>query len=260
MKPILLQIGGFSLRSYGLMIALGILAGTTLACYLVREDKRRVDLIQDFLLWAIPSAVLGGRLWEVVFSWSYFSQHPAEILAVWKGGLSIQGAITGGIIALIVFCRVHQLRFWPMADNLTYGVLLGQAIGRVGCFLNGDAYGKPTGVAWGAVYQPGTPAYLSFGNLPLWPAELFEAGWDLALLAVLLLFRKRLNKPGQVFALYLIGYSFGRLMLEFLRADSLMLVSGLKVAQVTSLAAMVVGCIVLIVAPLLSEPDRSASA
>lgn len=235
MRPILFTLFGFPVRSYGLFIAIAILAGFWLARRInAHRRPHYVPLFEDFLLIAVISAIVGARLWEVTFNWDYYRANLWEIPAVWHGGLSIQGAVLGGVLAAAWFCRSRKLSFWDFADSLTPPLLLGQAIGRLGaCFLNGDAYGKPTGTRFGVVYAPGTPAYEAFGPVPLWPAEVFEGVWDLAVMGFTLWLLNRERPAGTVFLWYVLLYSVGRFSLEFLRADSLEFL-GLKVAQVTS--------------------------
>ncbi|MFZ5816053.1 MAG: prolipoprotein diacylglyceryl transferase [Bacillota bacterium] len=235
MRPILFTLFGFPVRSYGLFIAVAILAGIWLAKRINQSRRPQyIPLIEDFALTAILAAIAGARLWEVAFTWEYYGQNLLEIPAIWHGGLSIQGGVLGGVLAAVWFCRSRKLNFWDFADSLTPALLLGQAIGRLGsCFLNGDAVGKPTGSRFGVVYAPGTMAYETFGPVPLWPAELFEGLWDLGLAGFTLWLLRREQRPGTVFFWYVLLYSAGRFGLEFLRADSLQ-VFGLKSAQVTS--------------------------
>lgn len=236
MRPILFTLFGFPIRSYGVFIAVAFVAALWLARWVARRRGRSYEpAIEDFALWAFVSAIIGARLWEVAFSWDYYGQHLSEIVMIWKGGISIQGAIAGGLVAGIFFTRSRKLPFWDFADTMAPALLLGQGIGRLGaCLLNGDAYGKPTGSSFGLIYQPGTPAYETFGAVPLWPAEAFEGLWDLAAMWIVLRLLKRERPAGTAFLVYMILYSAGRFSLEFLRADSLMVV-GLKAAQITSL-------------------------
>lgn len=239
MYPILFEVFGFPVRAYGTFIAIAFFAGLWLAKKVAAKRRPHyAPLIEDFAMLALISALVGARLWEVIFTWEYYGKNPAEIIAIWHGGLSIQGGIVGGAIAAIWFTRKHKLHFWDFADTLVPGVLLGQAIGRIGsCFLNGDAFGKPTDSFLGVIYKPGTMAYETFGAIPLWPAEVFEGLWDLAIMAFLLRYLKRDRPAGSALLLYAVLYSLGRFSLEFLRADSLsFLGTGLKAAQVTSLA------------------------
>jgi len=243
MFPYLFSIGEFHLRSYGLMIALGIIAGTLIARNLAKKEGLDSDLVMDFVLYAVIFGIMGARVWEVVFSWSNFADNPLSALKFWNGGMSIQGAVAGGLIFTLWFIRRHKLDFWQFADVLAPGLILGQAIGRIGCFLNGDAYGIPAKSWFGVVYQPGTPAYNTWGAVPLIPAELLEAAGDLVIFGLLYyLFRHRPYK-GFVTLMYFALYSLLRFVLEFWRGDSLMVVPGLKAAQASSLIILAVACI-----------------
>lgn len=246
MRPVLFELFGFPIRSYGFFIAVAILASLWLARRVSdRRGRAYGPHLDEFITWAVLAAIVGARVWEVIFAWEYYGQNLVEIPQIWKGGISIQGAIVGGLVAGIVFTRVRGFRFWDFADTLAPAVLLGQGIGRLGaCLLNGDAFGKPTGTSFGIIYQPGTPAYETFGAVPLWPAEVFEGIWDLIAMAIVLRVLKKERPEGTAFLVYVILYSLGRFTLEFLRADSLM-VFGLKAAQLTSLFFMVVGAVLL---------------
>jgi len=247
MRPVLFEVMGFPIRSYGFFIAVAFMVALWLAKRIAaRRRPGYVPLIEDFALTALASALVGARLWEVAFTWDYYGTNLGEIFAIWHGGLSIQGGVVGGVLAAIWFTRRHKLSFWDLADHLTPALALGQAIGRIGsCFLNGDAYGKPTTSVFGVTYAPGTPAYEAFGATPLWPAELFEGTWDLAIMTFSLWLLRKERPTGTTFLWYVVLYSAGRFSLEFLRADSLGFF-GLKAAQVTSVLFMIAAALLLL--------------
>lgn len=247
MHPVLFHIGSLEVRAWGLMVSLGIIAGTLLAGKLARGKGLYRDLVTDFVVYAVAAGFLGSRLWEVVFSWENFAANPVSALAFWSGGLSIQGAVAGGLAAAIWFIRKHKLNFWEFADILAPGVILGQAIGRVGCFLNGDAYGIPAKSWFGVVYKPGTPAYDVYGATPLVPAELMEGAGDLLILLILLFLFRRKVFNGFTALSYFVLYSLLRFGLEFWRGDSLMVAGTLKAAQVSSLAVALAAVVMIIV-------------
>ena len=234
MYPILLSVGGFEFRAWGLMVSLGVFAGLWLATRLARNSDFSAELLQEYVLYGVIAGFFGARIWEVVFSWQDYSSNPLHALMFWQGGLSIQGAVIANLLLAGWYFRSKGLSFRRFADISTPGLILGQAIGRIGCLLNGDAYGKPTTAWYGVVYQPGTSAYQAWGATPLVPAELLEAGFDLMILGVLLYIFRRKQFDGQVALTYFILYSLARFGLEFLRTDSLMF-GGLKVAQMTAL-------------------------
>lgn len=252
MRPVLFYVGSFPIRSYGLMIAIGVILGGALAANIARRRGKYENEVLDFVLYAFIAGLVGSRLWEVAFTWDYYGKNLAEIPAIWHGGLSIQGGVVAGLLVAIWYCRSKKINFWEMVDILAPGVILGQAIGRVGCFLNGDAFGMPTDTIFGVTYKPGTMAYDFYGGpVPLWPAELFEAGWDLVVLGLLLLLHRAKNRgrvklaDGAFAFFYAILYSTGRFLLEFLRADSLRTVYGLKAAQVTSILIIIIAAAIL---------------
>jgi phosphatidylglycerol:prolipoprotein diacylglycerol transferase len=246
--PILFWIGDFPVRTYGVSIAIAVIIGLYAATVLAkRRGWPYAEHLQEFIMYAMFGGILGGRLWEVAFTWDYFREHPGEILAVWNGGLSIQGAILGGLLVGIWYTRPRRINFWEFADFVAPGAILGQGIGRLtACVANGDAYGLPTGTAIGIVYPPGSPAYAKFGAVPLWPAEIFEGLWGLAVFALLARMLLKGERPrGTVFLWYVILYSIGRFSLEFIRGDSLRTVFALKAAQLASIAVMLLGAYLL---------------
>ncbi len=253
MHPYIFQTELFSLRWENLLIIIGILAGLWLARRrAAHKGEAYQDMLLDLTLWLVVAGVAGARLWEMAFTWEEYAAAPWERLAFWKGGMSIQGAVAGGLLAALLFARWRRIRVWELLDILAPSVILGQGIGRIGCFLSGDAFGRPVSeVPWmpswvGVIYAPESPAYQVFGQTPLIPAELFEGLLDLAILAFLLLYTPRREVPGRTVLLYGLLYSAVRFGLEFLRADSLM-AGGLKVAQLASVAAMAACAILLVI-------------
>lgn len=250
MHPYVFQSDFFSLRWYNLMMMLGILAGILLAHYRSRQKGDAYqNMMLDLYFWLVLAGISGGRIWEMIFTWDEYAATPWERLAIWNGGMSIQGAVLGGLTAALIFAWRRRVRVWELLDILAPPVLLGQAVGRIGCLLNGDAYGRPIAeVPWlpqwlGVVYAHDTPAWYAFGDTPLVPAETFEMVFDLVILAFLLLYRPRKEFQGRVVLTYAFLYSALRFSLEFLRADSLR-IAGLKTAQLLSIAVMAL-CIAL---------------
>jgi len=234
MHPILFSVGSFEFRVWGLLVALGVMAGVWLAVRLAKDSEFTADMVQEYVIYGVCAGFLGARAWEVVFSWGDYGANPMQALMFWQGGLSIQGAVVANVVLAWWYFGRKKLSFCRFVDIATPGLILGQAIGRIGCFFNGDAYGKPTDAWYGVVYQPGTPAFHAWGGVTLVPAELMEAGLDFVILAILLrLFRKK-HFDGQVALAYFALYSLARFGLEFLRTDSLM-IGDIKAAQLTAL-------------------------
>lgn len=237
MHQILFYVGDFPVRSFGVMLSLGILAGLLVSYYVAKTQQRYQEEVLDLAFYAILGGLLGARLWEVMFSWDYYGSHLSEIPAIWNGGISVQGSVVGGLLAVIWYCRKQKIALWLMMDTLAPGVLVGQAVGRIGCFLNGCCYGIPH-QHLGVIYPAGTDAYYTFGSQPLFPAVLFEAAWDVLVLILLLVLYKPKPFDGFIALGYFILYSAGRFVLEFWRADSLRTVMDLKAAQVSSVVTI----------------------
>lgn len=247
MRAILFYLGDYPVRSYGLMIAVAILLAASVGYYLARGTVYRKHVF-DMLLYVIVGAIVGARLWEVVFfQGDYYSKHWLEAFAIWEGGLSIQGGLVGGFITGAVYTRMHKLSFWEFADLLAPAIILGQAIGRIACFLNGDAYGSPTNSGFGLVYPEGSMAYDAYGSQPLWPAEIFEMQWDLIVFGILIALRNKSWPKGFHFLAYNILYAFGRFMLEYLRGDTPRYALDWTAAQWTSISVITISVILLAV-------------
>jgi phosphatidylglycerol:prolipoprotein diacylglycerol transferase len=168
------------------------------------------------------------------------------LFAVWNGGLAIQGGLVGGFIAGALYARKNKLNFWEFADTIAPAIIFGQAIGRIACLLNGDAYGSPTGSNFGLVYPEGTMAYNAYGSQPLWPAEVWEGQWDFIVFGLLLLMKNKTWPIGFVFLAYNILYSIGRFSLGFLRGDSPRYLFDLTAGQLTSLSVIVISIVLMV--------------
>ncbi|KYC75537.1 MULTISPECIES: prolipoprotein diacylglyceryl transferase [Bacillus] len=245
MRVVLFEIGNFSVRSYGLVIVLAILLGMGVTYYLSKETKYQKHVI-DITLYSILGAIIGARIWHVFFfQWGYYSQHLDQIFSIWNGGISIQGALVGGFFTVAIYSWRKKLNFWELADVFAPGIIFGQAIGRIACLLNGDAFGSPTGSNFGLVYPKGTVAYDTYGSLPLWPAEVWESQWDFIVFGLILIFKNRTWPKGFLFLVYNILYALGRFMLEFLRGDSARYLFDFTAGQWTSLIVIPLSIILM---------------
>lgn len=258
MHPVLIEIGPISLRYYGLMYVLGII----IAIFLVRSEVRRKGLpLSDddqtnLLLFTVLAGIIGARLYYVVFNWPYYRQFPWEIPAVWRGGLAFHGGALGGLCAVLWFAHRKAIPLLRLTDVLAPPLILGQALGRFGNFMNGDAHGVPTSLPWGVVFAPNTPAGAEFPNIPLHPTMLYEMAINLGIFAYLWSTQTRPAKDGYTTMRYLLLYSLGRFGVEFLRADSLWF-GPFRAAQLVSLA-LIVFSTTLIVKWRLWQPTTSA--
>ncbi|MHB1158993.1 MAG: prolipoprotein diacylglyceryl transferase [Chloroflexota bacterium] len=231
--PVLFTVGSISIRWYGLMISLAIVAGVLLA---IREAGRRgisEDDVVYVVLWAVPFALVGARLFHVVDAWQYYATYPLQILAIQEGGLAIYGGLMGGMVGGAVAARRRGLPLWKLMDVAAPSMILGQAIGRVACFLNGEHQGPPASLPWATSYVH--PGSLAPDSLPRHPAQLYEMLYDLLLFGLLLLLRRRVKQEGVLFTLYAALYAFGRFWISALREDAAFFM-GLKEAQVISIA------------------------
>lgn len=235
MDPILIEIGPITIRYYGLMYAVAILVGLAL----IRRDVRRRGLpitdddVVNFVLVVVAGGIVGARAYYVLFNWDFYGRHLAEIPAIWHGGLAIHGGMLGGLAGGLWFVRRHKLPFWTMADVAAPSIILGQAFGRFGNFMNGDAHGIPTDAPWGVVFPPGSIAGNQFPGIPIHPTMLYEMAFNLMIFFALYRLRLKPSKEGFIFCLYLVLYSTGRFIVSFFRADSLML-GPLRAAHVAS--------------------------
>ena len=243
-----LHIGPLAIRWYGVLIAAAVLLGTLLA---QREAVRRredPDQLLNVIVLTILVALVGARLYYVAFNWSYYSLHPARVLAVWEGGLAIHGGLIAGGLAVFLYGRARRLPIATYLDIMVPSVILGQAIGRWGNFFNQEAFGTPTALPWKLYIDPyHRPAHLA-GFEHFHPTFLYESLWDLAVFAALyLVLRGRLeNRPGALTLCYFALYSAGRFIVEGFRIDSLML-GPLRAAQVMSAVLFVLSAAALVV-------------
>ena len=252
--PLLFQLGPFSLRWYGLLIALAVLLGLVLATRLGKLRGIDPALIADLLPILVLAAVVGARLYYVVFEWRQYQLNWLDALAVWRGGIAIHGALLGGTAAMILYARWRRLAFWNLLDVLLPSVALGQAIGRWGNFFNSEAFGLPTDLPWRLTIPLANRPLDFLDQATFHPTFLYESLWNLGVLALLLVLffrgvRGRINLPaGALSCVYLIAYSAGRLWIEGLRIDPLCLLGsppdcagGLRMAQLMSLLLISLG-------------------
>ncbi len=240
--PVLISIGHYSLRWYSVMIALAIVVGTFVG---LREARRRgiaEDDVYSFLTWAIIAGIVGARLFHVVDKLDYYLSNPMAILAFQEGGLAIYGAVAGGLLAGAIFCRYRGISIGKLADVAAPALILGQAIGRIGCTINGDVWGTPSNLPWAVVYTHPNSLAQELG-VPIHPAADYELLWDLLVFGILWKLRTRNLASGTLMLLYFAFYSIGRFWITFFRVDT-EVAFGLSQAQVIALI------VVLVTAPL----------
>jgi phosphatidylglycerol---prolipoprotein diacylglyceryl transferase len=239
--PVLLHIGPLSITWY----ALAVLAGLWAAVWLTRREAGRKGVspnaIMSILPWALLGGLIGARALHVIDRWDFYSANPGHILAFQNGGLAILGAILGGSLAGGIAAWRAGLPVRRLFDAAAPGIVLGQAIGRFGCLVTGDALGPATGGGWGIIYRnPGAMAPEL--GVAYQPTFLYEQVWDLAVFSLLWALRRRLTSDGQLFALYLGLYAAGKFALTFLRTEQVWL-WGLQQAQLLALGALAVAVV-----------------
>lgn len=248
MNPVLFQIGHFTLRWYGVMIATAILVSVWVAA---KEGTRKgfdPKRIKDFALFVIIGGLIGARIYYVLFSdVNYFLARPLGIFAIWEGGLAIHGAVIGGLFVTIYYTLKEKIPFWRWADTFAPSLILGQAIGRIGCFFNGDAHGYPTSLPWGLVYSKDSPAGQMYPDLPLHPTQLYELGFNLVIFLILWKLRKRDLFDGFLFLLYVLFYSSARIFVEYFRADRLTFFGDISVAQTIGVVGILLSICFLVI-------------
>ncbi|MEK5524000.1 prolipoprotein diacylglyceryl transferase [Heyndrickxia sporothermodurans] len=250
LNPIAFKLGGLEVHWYGIIIGVGIALGL----YLVMKESERLglnkDLFADLLIWAIPISIICARIYYVIFEWNnYYSTHPQDIIKIWNGGIAIHGALIGAIITTIIFSRLKKVSFWKLADIAAPSIILGQAIGRWGNFMNQEAHGGEVSRSFlenlhlpdfiiNQMYIDGT--YYQ-------PTFLYESIWNIVGFIILILLRRVNLRRGELFLSYIIWYSIGRFFVEGLRTDSLMLTSNLRMAQVISIALVAIAIVLWII-------------
>jgi len=242
MHPEIAHWGFFHLRSYGLMLAIAFLAGTWIALGEARRRRLDEDRLVSVILVALVSGVLGARMLYVLEHVAEFRREWGSVLALWQGGLTLYGGVVAGTIGGLLAARQQGLPKWIVADALTPSLALGTMFGRVGCFLNGCCYGRPTRLPWGVQFPPDSFAGLEFGNARLHPSQLYFALSGLALFALCWFLRRRVQTPGILFWLFITLFSLIRIPLDMTRAyepgAELAHVAGVPVteSQLTSVA------------------------
>jgi len=242
--PVIFHLGVFELRWDSLAIVLAIVAAVLIAAHLGKRKGIATEEIYSLALWVVIAGVVGARLFHVIDHWEHYANNPAQILGF--QGLAIWGALAGGGVAILVYSRIRHIPLGRLADVVAPGLLVAQIIGRIGCIVNGDAYGGITNLPWAFIYiHPGAsiPGYL-FG-VPTHPYPVYEMIWNAIALLVILQLGRRFKKDGLVFLSYVSLYSLGRFVLTFVRQENIIL-WGLQQAQIIALIALVVSLVAMV--------------
>ena len=241
------SVFGFHIAYYGVIIGIGMLVGIIMAYFEAKRTKQNPDHYMDLALFGIIFAIIGARLYYVIFEWSYYKDNLLQIFNLRQGGLAIYGGIIAAVITTVVIARKHKLSIWLMLDTGCPSLIAGQIIGRWGNFVNREAFGGYTDGLFAmqirvsdAYYT--TPELLEkmvtvngVDYIQVHPTFLYESLWNLAVLIILILYRDHKKFTGEVFLIYVAGYGLGRAWIEGLRTDQLIIPGiGLPVSQVLS--------------------------
>ncbi|WP_419513122.1 prolipoprotein diacylglyceryl transferase [Lactobacillus kimbladii] len=243
-SPVAFKLGNLSVKWYGVIMAVAIILAVSMAIVEGRKRQIESDDFMDLLLWAVPIGYVGARIYYVIFEWNYYSQHLDQIIAIWNGGIAIYGGLLAGLAVLLVFCYKRMLPPFLMLDVITPGVMAAQILGRWGNFINQEAHGGPTTLAFlQSLHLPNfIISQMKIGGIYYQPTFLYESFFNLIGLLIILFLRhkKHLFKQGEIFMLYLAWYSVVRFFVEGMRTDSLYLMGSIRVSQMLSVILLIV--------------------
>jgi len=242
--PVLFHLGPFELRWYSLAIMLGIVAAVLITAHLAKKRGIAAGEIQSLALWVVISGVVGARLFHVIDHWEHYVNNPSQILGF--QGLAIWGALAGGGLALVLYAWIRHLPLGRLVDAVVPGLLVAQIIGRVGCIVNGDAYGGITNLPWAFIYtHPDASIPGIYFGMPTHPYPVYEMIWNAIALVVIWRLGRHFKKDGLVFLSYLSLYSMGRFFLTFMRQEN-QFFWGLQEAQIIALLVVVVSVVAIV--------------
>ncbi|WP_174614263.1 prolipoprotein diacylglyceryl transferase [Virgibacillus ihumii] len=242
---VFLELGPLTIYWYGVIIAFGVFIGLYLA---TRESDRLgldKDLVIDLIVFAIPAAIIFARIYYVIFEWDRYAGAPWwDVFAVWEGGIAIHGALIGSVLTAIIYTRVKNVSFWQLADIIAPSLILGQAIGRWGNFMNQEAHGGPVSEAVYNNFLQYLPDFIMnqmcIEGTMYHPTFLYESLWNVLIFVFLLVLRRYNPVRGEVFLSYVIAYSAGRFFIEGMRMDSLYVPgTDIRMAQLISIVLII---------------------
>ena len=237
-----LNLFGLTIPVFGLMMSLGMLAGLGLLLYTRRFRDFSEDDVMSAALWAILCGLLGAKILYWITELKDILARPEIFLSMLTQGFVFYGSLIGGVLGLVIYCRRNQKSFFALVDLFMPSLVLGQSLGRIGCFCAGCCYGAPTDSAWSVVYPAGTGAP---AGVPLIPTQLYESAFLFLLTVALVLLLKKNRKNGLVFGWYAILYGVWRFIIEFYRSDDRGFVGSLSTSQFIGIFVILVGAAVL---------------
>lgn len=242
MNPVAFNIGNFEIRWYGILIVLGIFVGVFIAYYNSKKLNLDFEKIIDGFLVAFPCAIVGARAYYVFFEFDNFKNNIWSIFNLRTGGLAIHGGLIGALIGTIIYCKLKKIEMMKYLDVVAPSLILAQAIGRWGNFMNGEAHGDVVSYEFISKFPEFIQKGMYLDGHYYNPTFLYESMWNLLIFLILMiiLHKKKSNENGVVIASYAVLYSIGRLFIESLRTDSLM-IGNIRIAQFMSILGVVIG-------------------
>lgn len=241
----LFGIEGLNIIWYGIIITCGMVLGFALAIYRCRKTGINKEHIYNLALWLIPVCIICARAYYVIFEWDNYKNDLLSVFEINRWGLAIYGGVLGGVAVALIYCKVKRISFWSLADTLMPSLVLGQAMGRWGNFVNQEAYGNQ-------ITNPSLcffPYGVYIEEIGQWRQATFfyESALNLALLTAMLICCPHFRRKGYLLPFYMIGYGTIRLFVEGLRSDSLYLLPGIRVSQVLSGCLIILGIVILFI-------------
>ena len=250
------SVFGFEVALYGMLIALGVLSGIFMADYVAKKEKFNTEVIWDFAIYAVVFSIIGARIYYVVFQWDMYKNNLLEVFNLRNGGLAIYGAVIAAFITLFVYCRIKKQSFLQIVDICVPGLALGQAIGRWGNFTNREVFGGytnnliamrlPIEAVRSRDISADVAAHIVEGTnyIQVHPTFLYECLWNLALIAIMLLYRSHKKFEGEMWLVYLGGYGLGRFWIEGIRTDQLYITgTRIPVSQAIAIVCVIVSVV-----------------
>jgi phosphatidylglycerol---prolipoprotein diacylglyceryl transferase len=236
--PILFSLGPLSVRWYGLMYIVGIVIGLLVALPYGKARGLKMEHLEQIVIWSVPAGLIGARLYYVIQQpLEQYVEEPWRIFAFWEGGMAFFGAIFAVVIVILVLTWRMKLPIWKFLDVAVIFAVVGQFFGRIGNIINGDVLGYPTGLPWGFIYAHPN-SFAPQHNIAYQPAAVYEALINIVLFVVLWKLRNKF-RAGVIFFIYILGYSLSQFLIFFVR-DNEVIILGLKQAQLTSIATIIV--------------------
>jgi phosphatidylglycerol:prolipoprotein diacylglycerol transferase len=250
MHPILFEVGGFPIYTYGVLLAAAYLLGLQFALRRARTRGLDPNRVMDLGIWIIVSALVGAKLLLLVVEWDVYGSNPRELITLVRSGGVFYGGLIVAVLVAMGYMWRHRMPIWTVSDVFAPGIALGHVIGRLGCFFAGCCFGRPADVPWAVTFHS-EYAQLNVGtplNIPLHPTQLYEAGAELLILGGLLLLERRGRPfPGRTFWGYMLLYGLSRFVIEFYRGDSRGTVGMFSTSQFVSLLIVPASLVMLVV-------------